>query len=160
MREQRVKNGMKLTEMYFYATNTEGYAIQNSVEIQGGAVFPFEVKDSNGVFINIIKYKDVKDSTVQTTLTRNRRFLKQMDFNFKNTNLDAVAFEMKEEQAENDPKRGGIAHTYKIEEIYAKNIGLIYTKRWMSDSDFIESRLLDIYTMQALEDKFKKHQNK
>ena len=160
MREERVKNGMKLTDMYFYTTNTAGYAVRIQAEIQGGAVFPFEVTDSNSVFINIIKYKDVKDSTRQTTLTRNRRFLKHTVFDFKNKKLDAVEFEMKEEQAESDTKKGGIAYVSKIKEIYAQNIGLIYTKRYISDSEFIESRLLDIYTMSALEEKFRNHQSK
>jgi hypothetical protein len=160
IREERVKNGMKLTDMYFYTTDAKGYAVQNQVEIQGGAVFPFEVKDSNSVFINIIKYKNVKDSTQQTTLTRNRRFLKETNFDFKGQKLEAVAFEMKEEQAENDTKRGGIAYVSKIQELYAKNIGLVYTKRQMTDSEFMESRLLDIYTMSALEEKFKKNLSK
>ena len=160
MREERVKNGMKLTDMYFYTTDAKGYAVQNQVEIQGGAVFPFEVKDSNSVFINIIKYKDVKDSTRQTTLTQNRRFLRETQYNFKGQKLEAVAFEKKEEQADNDTKRGGIAYVSKIQELYAKNIGLVYTKRQMSDSEFMESRLLDIYTMSALEEKFKKNQSK
>jgi hypothetical protein len=155
MREQRVKNGMKLIDMYFYATNKAGYSIRNPVDIKGGAVFPFEVQDSNSVFINIIHYKDVNDSTLETTLTRNRRFLHDTKYTFKNKQYAAVAFEMKEEQAENDPKRGGIAPVYKIQEIYAKDIGLIYTKRWLTDSVFIECRLLDIYTMKALEDKYK-----
>jgi hypothetical protein len=160
MREERVKNGMKLTDMYFYTTDAKGYAVQNRVEIQGGAVFPFEVKDSNSIFINIIKYKDVKDSTRQTTLTRNRRFLSETSYDFRGQKLEAVAFEMKEEQAENDTKRGGISYVSKIKEIYAQNIGLVYTKRQMTDSEFIESRLLDIYTMSALEEKFKQNLSK
>jgi hypothetical protein len=160
MREERVANGMKLNDMYFYTTNKAGYAVRTQMEIQGGAVFPFEVKDSNSVFINILKYKDVKDSTIQTTLTRNRRFLKSTVFDFKNQKLDAVEFEMKEEQAESDPKKGGIAFVSKVKEIYAQNIGLIYTKRNITDSEFMESRLLDIYTMSALEEKFKNHLSK
>jgi hypothetical protein len=160
MREERVKNGMKLVDMYFYATDKNGYAVRKQVEIEGGAAFPFEAKDSNSVFINIIKYKDVKDSTHQTTLTRNRRFLRQTLYDFKGKKLDAVEFEMKEEQAESDTKIGGIAFVSKITEIYAENIGLIYTKRYRTDSEFIESRLLDICTMSALEEKFKNHQSK
>jgi hypothetical protein len=160
MREEKVKNGMKLVDMYFYTTDAQGYALRNQVEIKGGAVFPFEVKDSNSVFINIITYKDVKDSTRQTTLTRNRRFLKHRLYDFHDKKLNAVEFEMKEEQAESDAKRGGIAHISKITEIYAENIGLIYTKRQITDSDFMECRLLNIDTMLALEEKFKKHQSK
>jgi hypothetical protein len=155
MREQKVKNGMRLADMYFYGVNTEGYTVRSRADIEGGAVFPFITKDSTSVFINIIAYKDAKDSTIKTTLTRNRRFLRPTTYGFKNTQYDALLFEMKEEQAVSDPKRGGISHVFKIEEIYAKNIGFVYSKRYMSDSDFVECRLLDITDMAHLEERFK-----
>jgi hypothetical protein len=155
MREQKVKNGMRLSDMYFYGVNTEGYTVRSRANIEGGAVFPFTVKDSNSVFINIISYGDTKDSTIKTTLTRNRRFLRPISYSFKNTQYDALLFDMKEEQSVSDPKKGGIAHVFKIEEIYAKNIGLVYSKRHMSDSDFVECRLLDITDMAHLEERFK-----
>jgi hypothetical protein len=155
MREQKVKNGMRLSDMYFYGVNTEGYTVRSRADIEGGAVFPFTVTDSNSVFINIITYNDAKDSTVKTTLTRNRRFLRPITYNFKNMQHDALLFNMKEEQAVSDPIKGGISHVFKIEEIYAKNIGLVYTKRYMTDSDFVECRLLDITDMAHLEERFK-----
>jgi hypothetical protein len=155
MREQKVKNGMRLSEMYFYGVNTEGYSVRSQADIEGGAVFPFTTTDSNSVFINIISYKDAKDSTIKTTLTRNRRFLRPITYDFKNIQYDALLFDMKEEQAVSDPIKGGISHVFKIEEIYAKNIGLVYSKRYMSDSDFVECRLLDITDMAHLEERFK-----
>ncbi len=160
IREEQVPNGMKLKELIYYGVNTEGYAVQTRATIEGGAVFPFQVTDDKSVFVNVVKYTAPKDSTILTTLTRNRRFLQDTIYNFKGKNIDAVIFEMKEEQSEQNAKSGGWTHIYPIQEIYAKNIGLIYTKRSLDNGANFETRLVDIYTMKDLEAKFEQHLNK
>lgn len=157
MREEQVVNGMKLKELIYYGVNKEGFAVKSVATIEGGAVFPFQVTDDKSVFVNVLKYADTKDSTILTTLTRNRRFLKETSFEYKGKKVDAVEFEMKEEQSEHDNKRGGWTHIYNIQEIYAKNIGLVYTKRVLDDKSNFETTLVDIYTMKELEAKFEKH---
>lgn len=159
MREEQVTNGMKLKELIYYGVNTEGYAVQTKATIEGGAVFPFQVTDDKSVFVNVVKYSDPKDSTIMTTLTRNRRFLQDTSYNFKGKNTDAVIFEMKEEQSEQNNKSGGWTHIYTIQEIYAKTIGLVYTKRSLDNGANFETRLVDIYTMKDLEAKFQQHLN-
>jgi hypothetical protein len=159
VREEQVTNGMKLKELIYYGVNTEGYAVQTRATIEGGAVFPFQVTDDKDVFVNVVKYSDPKDSTILTTLTRNRRFLQDTTFNFKGKNLDAVEFEMKEEQSEQNNKSGGWTHIYPIQEIYANKIGLVYTKRSLDNGVNFETRLVDIYTMKDLEAKFEQHLN-
>jgi hypothetical protein len=156
-REQMLSNGMKLKDLRYYGSDSTGKAIEMKAAVTGGAVFPFEVKDSNGVFINIIKYKDPKDSTHETTLTRNFRFLRTTVYDYKNQKYDAVEFEKKDEQAEHDLKQGGWQHVYKVTEIYAKGLGLVYSKRYVTDVDVIEIRLVDVYSMEDLEKKFKTH---
>lgn len=157
MREEQVVNGIKLKELIYYGVNKEGFAVKSVATIEGGAVFPFQVTDDKSVFVNVLKYADTKDSTILTTLTRNRRFLKETSFEYKGKKVDAVEFEMKEEQSEHDNKRGGWTHIYNIQEIYAKNIGLVYTKRVLDDKSNFETTLVDIYTMKELEAKFEKH---
>ena len=159
MREQQVSNGMKLQELINYGVNKDGYAVKSVAKIEGGAIFPFQVTDDKGVFVNVIKYSDFKDSTITTTLTRNRRFLKEMTFDYKGKKLDAVQFEMKEEQSTKDDKKGGWTHIYVIQEIYAKNIGLVNSKRSLDDGRVFETQLVDIYTPADLEAKFKNHLN-
>ncbi len=159
IREAQVANGMKLKELIYYGVNTEGYAVQTTATIEGGAVFPFHVTNDKSVFVNVVKYSDPKDSTIMTTLTRNRRFLQDTSYIFKGKKLDAAEFEMKEEQSEQDKKRGGWTHIYTIQEIYAKNIGLVYTKRAIDRGVNFETRLVDIYTMKELEAKFEQHLN-
>ena len=159
MREEQVKNGMKLKELIYYGVNKDGLAVQTKATIEGGAVFPFQVKDDKDVFVNVIKYPDAKDSSLTTTLTRNRRFLQETSFDFKGKRLAAAEFEMKEEQSEHDTQRGGWNHVYTIKEVYAKNIGLVYTKRAIENGLNLETKLVDIYTMKDLEAKFQQHLN-
>jgi hypothetical protein len=156
-REQMLSNGMKLQDLRYYGSDSTGKAIEMKALVTGGAVFPFEVKDSNGVFINIIKYRDPKDSTHETTLTRNLRFLRTTTFNYKNQKYEALEFEKNEEQAEHDLKQGGWQHVFKIKEIYAKGLGLVYSKRAVTEDDAVEITLVDVYTMEDLEKKFKTH---
>jgi hypothetical protein len=156
-REEQVVNGMKLKDLAFYGTDAEGKSVKMAANIEGGAVFPFEVSDDKSVFVNVIRYTDPKDSTHVTTLTRNRRFLKKMDYNYKGKSLDAAQFSMKEEQSERDMQKGGLTHIYEIEEIYARNLGLVYTKRTLEAGRFFETKLVDIITMQELESRFKQH---
>jgi hypothetical protein len=159
-REARVSNGMKLVSMLYFGTNTEGGAIQIPATIEGGAVFPFTVKDDRSVFVNVLKYADPMDAAHITTLTRNRRFLNETTFDYKGQKRAAVLFEMKEEQSETDPKKGGWTHVYRLEEIYAKGIGLVFSKREIEQGQFFTTELVDSYSMADLEAKFKAYLEK
>ena len=159
-REEQVVNGIKLKDLAFYGTDADGKSIKMSATVEGGAVFPFEVSDEKSVFVNVIRYADPKDSTHVTTLTRNRRFLKKINYNYKGRDVDAAQFSMKEEQSERDLQRGGLTHVYEIEEVYAKNLGLVYSKRTLEAGRFFETKLVDILTMAALEERFKAHLEK
>lgn len=159
-REEQVVNGMKLKDLAFYGTDAAGKSVKMSATVEGGAVFPFEVSDDKSVFVNVIRYADPKDSTHVTTLTRNRRFVKKTNYDFKGKSLDAAQLSMKEEQSERDLQRGGLTHVYDIDEIYAKNLGLVYTKRTLEAGKFFETKLVDVLTMTALELRFKAHLEK
>jgi hypothetical protein len=156
-REEQVINGMKLKDLAFYGVDEEGKSVKMSANIEGGAVFPFEVSDDKSIFINVIRYNDPIDSTHVTTLTRNRRFLKKTNYTYKGKNLDAAQFSMKEEQSERDLQKGGLTHIYDVEEIYARNLGLVYTKRTLDANHCFETKLVEIFTMQELETRFKQH---
>jgi hypothetical protein len=159
-REEQVVNGMKLKDLSFYGTDSLGKSVKMEATIEGGAVFPFEVSDDKSVFVNVIRYADPKDATHLTTLTRNRRFMTKTTYDFKGKNVDAAQFSMKEEQSERDMQRGGLTHVYDVQEIYAKNFGLVYTKRQLEAGVFFETKLVDIFTMQDLEARFSKHLEK
>lgn len=156
--EAQVKNGMRLKSLSYFGVDKDGRAIESKARIEGGAVYPFEVKDDKSVFIIIINYADPKDSLHTTTLTRNRRFLRESFYDYKGKQYPSVEFEMKEEQADKDPVKGGWSRVFKINETYLRGLGLVYSKRDLGNGLFIESRLTDIITMAELEERFKKHQ--
>ncbi len=159
-REEQVTNGMKLKDLSFYGTNSDGKSVKMAATIEGGAIFPFEVTDDKSVFVNVFSYADPRDATHITTHTRNRRFVKKTDYIFKEKTLDAAQLSMKEEQSERDLKQGGLTHVYDVEEIYARNLGLVYSKRTLEAGRFLETKLVDTFTMAALEERFRQHLNK
>ena len=159
-REEQVINGMKLKDLAFYGTNIDGKSTKMAANVEGGAVFPFEVSDEKSVFVNVIRFADPKDSTHVTTLTRNRRFVKKTNYTYKGKSFDAAQLSMKEEQSERDLQRGGLTHVYEIDEIYAKDIGLVYTKRTLEAGKFFETKLVDMITMEDLEQRFRSHLDK
>jgi hypothetical protein len=159
MREQQVANGMKLQELFFYGSDTEGGAVKVPATIEGGAVYPFSVTDSNSVFVNVIRYPNPQRQGNTTTLTRNRRYLQPTEYDFKGKKYDAVAFQMKEEQSESDAQSGGFVHVFTVKEIYAKGLGLVYTQRSLDNGVRFETRLVDTFSMATLENRFQKHLN-
>jgi hypothetical protein len=156
--EEQVNNGMRLKSLSYFGVNKDGKSIESKARIEGGSVYPFEAKDDKSVFINIITYADPKDSLHTTTLTRNRRFLKESSYDFKGKPYASVEFEMKEEQADKDPVKGGWSKVFKIDETYLRGVGLVYSKRDLGNGLFIESRLNDIISMAELEQRFKVYQ--
>jgi hypothetical protein len=159
-REEQVVNGMKLKDLSFYGTDSLGKSVQMTATIEGGAIFPFEVTDDKSVFVNVFRYADPRDATHITTHTRNRRFVKKTNYIFKEKTLDAAELSMKEEQSDRDMKQGGLTHVYEVQEIYARNLGLVYSKRTLEAGRFLETKLVDTFTMEALEERFRKHLQK
>lgn len=156
-REEQVSNGMVLRDLYFFSAPTEGGGISSiRAKIEGGAAFPFEVKDSNSVFVNVIKYENPADSSV-TTLTRNRRYLSETTFEFQGKKYDAILLETKEEEYNNRRDIGGIKSNTRQEEVYVKGIGWGSTRRFMGALGAVEMRLVNIYTMAELEKKMPKN---
>lgn len=153
VREERVKEGMLLREMFLYMPDNQGkiQVIKSNVSV--AASFPFEVTDSNGVFVYNISFTNPKDNSTNS-IVRNRRFLGKTTITFKEKKYDAVIFEVKE-LLENTLK-GTWKHEFKITEIYAKDLGLVATSRDMGDGRILSYHLHDIYTMEDLESKYQR----
>ena len=149
--ESKETNGMLLKDLKYFSTDTMGRALTKKAIIKAGAAFPFAVTDSNGVFVSNYTIVDPKDSTHTTTVTRNRRYLRDTTITFQGKTIPAIIFNLKEEQVEHDNKLGGWQHIFSIDEIYAQNIGLYETKRYISSSEIFIGRLEKIITMDELE---------
>ena len=155
--ESQLYNGMLLKDLKYFGTDSTGKSVVKTATILAGAVFPFEVTDSNGVFLSNYIVTDPRDSTHTTTVTRNRRYMRDTSVTFNGENIPAIIFNLKEEQVEHDNKLGGWSHIFNIEEVYAKNIGLFSSKRFISANETFSGQLEKIIAMQEWEQTFRKN---
>lgn len=153
IREAQVKNGMLTEEAFIYVTDSMQKQIQLPTTIESGNIFPFEVRDSLGVFLHKISWYNPFDST-GTTIIRNRRFMGYTNFEWQSELHEAVRFKVQEVII--TQKEGNLEIELTGEEIYIKNIGLVFTSKKAIGSDFeMVYQLKDRYPMEMLEAKFK-----
>ncbi len=154
-REKRFDNGMILQELKFLGTDSTHKSISKAATIINPASFPFALSKNNGVFVSSMEYGDLSDSFKTTTLTRNRRYLKDTILNFEGKKHTALIFDMQEEQSEKHKKQGDWTHVYSVQEIYAEGIGLFETRRDIIDGTQFIGTLERIITLEEFEKEYK-----
>ena len=152
-KEEVVSNGTLLTEINFYMPDTSEQVVFVPVEILAGSVFPFEVSDSNGVFLQQLKWSDPSETYSVNTLTRNRRYLKDTSYTYNGDSVDAVKFRLNE-VFDNEQVGHLELPQYSGVELYAKNIGLVYFRKRINSNYIPEYALRAVYTLQEFEEKF------
>ena len=150
--EEIVDNGSIQKDYVLFSYDSLGQQFQVPAEIEYGNTFPFEVKDSNSVFLQKMKWTFSEDPLLTTTLIRNRRYIGETKYTYQGKVYDCVEFQLKE--LIDDFNNGHFEKEYEGREFYAKGIGLIYYKKDI-DGIVLEYELADIYTMDKLEQKFK-----
>lgn len=155
MREEMVSNGMLVNDLYLFEMDSVGQYKQIQAEIIAGSIFPFEVRDSGGIFL----YKTTWQSPTQQatyTLTKNRRYAGDTTFTYQNQTFDAVIFDVKEliEQEQ----EGTFEKQYSSVEWYARGLGLVYYRKTITPTLVLEYRLAERYPMEQLEAIFKEKQ--
>ena len=90
----------------------------------------------------------------KTSLIRNKQYAGKVNYRFKGTDKPAIQFSLKE--LVDDETEGHLEAQYSGLEIYAKDIGLVYYYKEISDELRLQYQLVDIYPMAKLEAKFKK----
>lgn len=140
-------SGALMDEYRLYTSDTLAQVIP--VEVIYGNVFPFTVRDSTAVYLYKLKYTNPIDSSLNT-IVRNRNFGGITEWTFNGKTYPAVRIEILE-QIEND-KNGVLTIDLKGYEIYAKDIGLVYTERITRDgSTHLIDRLVDRIPMTEFE---------
>lgn len=155
MREATVSNGMVVDGLYLIETDSTGKQHQIEAKIIAGDIFPFEVRDSGGIFLFKTTWKSPLQQAVYT-LIKNRRYAGDTTFVFQNKRYDAVIFNVKElvEQRQ----EGVFEKQFSSVEWYAKGLGLVYYRKDITPTFVIEYRLADRYPMKQLEAIFKEKQ--
>ena len=124
------------------------------IEILAGNVFPFKVSEGGGIFLYKTSFSLPDQPDVTTTLIKNRRYVGDTSYMFKDKKRACIAFEVKELVEIDDQKAGGIEPQWEGKEIYAENIGLIFYEKKLGNSPLAYA-LYDRYPMTVLEEKFK-----
>lgn len=125
------------------------------VNIESPAVFPFEMQDSSSVFLYKIDYWQ---GGANYSIIRNRHFMGYETQNWNGKNYDCIRFGIREEISVGTQDDGFQTFRGLIEEVYAKNIGLVYTKRQIEGLPTQEYQLADTTNMQTLEELFRSNQ--
>ena len=150
--EEIVENGSVQRDYVLFSYDTLGQQFEVPAEIEYGNIFPFEMVDSNSVFLQKMTWTFSENPLMTTTLIRNRRYIGETKYTYQGEVYECVEFELKE--LVDDFNNGHFEKEYEGTELYAKGIGLVYYKKSI-DNIVLEYGLKDIYPMEKLEQKFK-----
>jgi hypothetical protein len=119
--------------------------------LDNGDVFPFEVRDSLGVFLFSISYWDPEHPDERQYLIRNRRYLGDgPDFEFEGRTYKTIR--LKVQEILGNESEGSAEIPANGEEWYAKGLGLVYSVRKFGQNGQIQRtyRLRERLTMDEL----------
>ena len=151
--EEIVVNGSIIKDYFLYGLDSLGFQTQIPAVVKGATAFPFEVRDSGGVFLTHLKWTIQNDPEISTTVIKNRRYRGKTTYNFKGKKYDCVEFELKE--LVDDFNNGHWERQYEGKELYAKGLGLIYYEKKIDDNFVLSYELVDTFGMTELERRFK-----
>ncbi len=155
VQEAWVSNGMLLDTLFLYYTDTLDRQQPLAIEIEAGNLFAFRAGPESGVLLYKVKWEDPYKPGVWTTLIKNRQYVSDTTWQWQGKKVDAVVFHLKELFAIDE--EGTFEQEYDGMEIYAKGIGLIYTKKQINENFILEYELADRYPMEVLEEKFSRY---
>jgi hypothetical protein len=145
--EKIVRSGILAKSQINYTKDSTGQReIGEEAEILRPTLFPFMVEDSNSVYIYKISWRQ---GNGQYTLTRNRRYIGDTIFLFKESEYSVVKF-LIDDLVDHDDN-GHLTLTFQGEEWYAKGIGLVRFFKKSNGKLLSDYQLSDIYPMQKLE---------
>ncbi|MBP7821909.1 MAG: hypothetical protein KA010_03220 [Saprospiraceae bacterium] len=146
--EEIVDNGALMMQYFINSVDSTGGLHPISVNIKANNVFPFNVKDSLGIFLYHVDWKNYPDSTSTTEVIRNRRFLGFQKTTIFGKAYDCVVFGIKEEI--NSIADGTLSTSVEGVEYYAKDKGLVYSKKVIGDKIIKEYGLYATYPLDSL----------
>ncbi len=153
-REEVVANGMLTVDSYVYELDSLGKQHQVPMEIVAGSSYPFEVMEGGGLFLHHLKWASQVDPVVSYEVVKNRRFGGDTTFVWQGRQRDAVYLTLRE--AIDQRAEGVLSLESEGEEVYVREVGLVYFEKRFSEGFQVAYRLVDRYPMEVLEEKFSK----
>jgi len=136
--ERVVENGVLIDSLILFFYDTLGRTISLPVRILSPHRFPFQPRDSSQVWLSHFEWWQPLDS-LHVVLQRRRRFVGDTIWNWEGKPVPAVRF--KTDDSFETEKVGWTTSAWSGEEVYAKNIGLIYYRRNISKDLQLEFEL-------------------
>ena len=136
--ERIVGNGVLIDSLHLFFYDSLGRTITLPVRILSPNRFPFEAKDSSKVYLTHLEWFQPGDS-LHVVLERRRRFIGNTTWNWQGKNVPAIR--IKTEDKFETEKDGWTTSGWNGEEIYAKDLGLVYYRRNISEHMILEFQL-------------------
>ncbi|MFN0014444.1 MAG: hypothetical protein ACKVU2_07830 [Saprospiraceae bacterium] len=153
VREKLVESGSVAREAFLFEPDTvQGKMVPVPTSIESPDLFPFEVRDSLGIFLYKLQYHPPSDTTATVYLIRNRRYLGDGPmFEFNGEKYPTIRFGVLEAVGHN--KDGSAELEGNGEEWYAKGLGLVYFRKSFGADNQIRFafRLVDMFPTEELE---------
>lgn len=150
--EEIVKNGALIRDYFLYTIDSMGLQSRVPAQVVGATAFPFEVRDSGGVFLTNLKWVLQEEPEISMTMIKNRRYAGKTTYDFQGKSYDCVVFDNKE--LVDDFNNGHWEKQYSGREIFAKGLGLVYYEKKVDDNFVLEYALRDTFDMKELEGRF------
>lgn len=149
--------GVFIKDYILYEYDSLGNVNQNSAEILANMNFPFQIKDTTQIFPSKLKWKMPTEEypNGHLELSRDRKFVGDAAYSFKNKSYDCIEFQIAEEMS--DFNDGHLEKEYQGKELYAKKLGLIYYRKEIDENFVLEYELRDTFSMAKFEEKFKQY---
>ena len=147
-----VSNGVLMNDYSIYEFDSLRHQIKRPAKILNGNSFPFEVKDSTGVFLFKLRWDDPYTEGAYVELTRNRRYRGETEYFFQKKKHDCVEFIVLE--LVDDYNNGHLEQQYSGKELYAKDLGLVYYRKNIGEGFVLEYELVDTFSMNELEQRY------
>jgi hypothetical protein len=133
-----VSNGVITDSLKLYASDTAGQREQINVLLPSPFRFPFQPGDSSSVWLTKMEWWQPEDS-LHIVLERRRTFKEYTSWHYEGKEIPAVRFTTEDTfETESD---GWTTTRWGGEELYARDIGLVYYKRVISENMLLEFEL-------------------
>jgi hypothetical protein len=153
VREKIVESGSVARDAFLYEPDSiTGKSIPIPAAIESPDLFPFQVRDSLGVFLYKLQYHPLSDTTATIYLIRNRRYLGDgPEFELNGKKYPTIRFGLQE--AIGHSKDGAAEIEGRGEEWYAKGLGLVYYEKSFGKEGQVRFafRLVETFPMRELE---------
>ena len=161
-KEEVFPNGTRLRAFHLYEYDSLGQQYEIPVKIEGGNVFPFQLKDTFAVLYTKLSWQNRLDENtgalipdgqdpVSTTLIRNRQYAGDTTYVFGGNSYEAVRFYVRE--LVDVESEGHIEQEYDGMEVYARDLGLVFFQKNVTPEFKIAYRLEKVITYEDFQHK-------